>query len=301
MSDSDAVRMLFDTLNVTREDIARAKQWALANHDDRTEVLVEQWLRGQKSEVDRNAQVDLMSPEAPDRVTHHARCFSVRLAYYQALWELVAAGELFLMEGASVWTAALQYQSGGQAGGLDVRGLTCSFPQRVQRPPLAPAVSADPDVFLKGMNSKSLHTGILEAIEQSLVCFQRGLYMPATAMLAAAAEATWTECGLAVAKCLGHGKLDGIMRDPFSSISKKVAETHKALEVAAAKVILKNAGRSSADVDNADLWTTNLRDRRNALHWGKAKSFVVDHSETASLLMGAPLHIGTLEAIRVVC
>ena len=29
----------------------------------------------------------------------------------------------------------------------------------------------------------------------------------------------------------------------------------------------------------------------------EAKSFVADHSETASLLMGAPMHIGTLEAV----
>jgi len=152
-----------------------------------------------------------------------------------------------------------------------------------------------------GVDSKTLHGGIREAIEQALLCFRRGLYMPATAMLAAAAEATWTECGAAVAKKLANAKLDATVSDPYASISKKVAEIRKALEAADGKELLKAAGRGGADVVNAEVWTTALRDRRNALHWGKAKSFVADHSETASLLMGAPLHVGTLEAIRAAC
>ncbi len=119
-------------------------------------------------------------------------------------------------------------------------------------------------------------------------------------LMAAAAEATWTECGIAVAKQLSSTKLAATVSDPYASISKKVAEIQKTLQTPDGKVLLKKAGRSSVDVDNAQIWTTNLRERRNALHWGKAKSFVADHSETASLIMGAPLHIGTLEAIRTV-
>jgi hypothetical protein len=65
--------------------------------------------------------------------------------------------------------------------------------------------------------------------------------------------------------------------------------------------LLKSADQTFARVADAEVWTTVLRDRRNALHWGKAKSFVADHSETATLLMAAPIHIGTLEAIRARC
>ena len=125
--------------------------------------------------------------------------------------------------------------------------------------------------------------------------------MPATAMLAAGAEATWTECGIAVAKNLGNSKLDAVVSDPYASISRKVLETRKAVEDPAAKPLLKSADQTFVKVRDAEVWTTVLRDRRNALHWGKAKSFVADHSETAALLMAAPLHIGTLEAIRVKC
>ncbi len=125
--------------------------------------------------------------------------------------------------------------------------------------------------------------------------------MPATVMVAAAAEATWIECGAAVAAKLGNTKLEGIINDQYSSVSKKVAEIRKALEHASGKTLLKAAAQTNAKLDQAEVWTTVLRDRRNALHWGKAKSFIADHAETASLLMAVPLHIGTLEAIRGAC
>jgi hypothetical protein len=75
-------------------------------------------------------------------------------------------------------------------------------------PPFATKPPTDPDISSKGWNCASLHDGILEAIEHALLCFQRGFYMPATAMLAAAAEATWTECGVAIAKKLSDTRLD---------------------------------------------------------------------------------------------
>ncbi len=155
---------------------------------------------------------------------------------------------------------------------------------------------ADPDIFLEGIECKALHAGIKVAIDQSLGCFRRGLYMPATAMLAAATEAAWTECGDAVATSLVDAKLQKTLADEFG-IGKKVSEIRKCLEGGHAKPILKKAGQTISKVADAEIWTTALRDRRNALHWGKAKSFVAEHSDTANLLLAAPLHLGTLEAI----
>jgi hypothetical protein len=125
--------------------------------------------------------------------------------------------------------------------------------------------------------------------------------MPATAMLAAAAEATWTECGLAVAKSLSDTKLAAAASDPFVGIAKVVSEVRKALEHKNAKPLLQKAGLSIHQVVDAEIWTTTLRDRRNALHWGKAKSFLADHSETGILLMATPTHLATLETIRAAC
>lgn len=125
--------------------------------------------------------------------------------------------------------------------------------------------------------------------------------MPATAMLAAAAEATWTECGSAIVKKLMNAKLEGVMNDPLSSISKKVREIQKALEQPNGKTLLKDTNQTIHKINDAEVWTTILRDRRNALHWSKAKNFTADHSSTGTLLLAAPLHIGTLESIRTAC
>jgi hypothetical protein len=167
--------------------------------------------------------------------------------------------------------------------------------------PVKPDVRQDVDVFLSGVNCKSLHEGIREAVAQALTCFRRALYMPATAMLAAAAEATWTECGRAVAKNLGNASLEKTLINPREGIGKKVAATRKALEHGNATALLTAAAQPLAKVVDAESWTTILRDKRNALHWTKAKSFVVAHSDTANLLMAAPLHLGTLAAILAAC
>jgi hypothetical protein len=301
MNTDEATRMLLAAIKVTRDDIARAKAWLVEQVGGATHELVDEWLAAQKMTVPLNSKVNLMIDNGSDQVTTFARAFSIRLAFYQAQWELIGAGELFPSGSTDEWQASLGFSHYGQSGGLDVKGIRCSYPQRVMRPPLAPSPTTDPDIFLKGVNCKTLHTGILEAVKQALSCFGRGLYMPATAMLAAAAEATWTECGVAVAKKLSDARLDAIVGDPYASISKKVSEIQKAFRTADGKALAKSAGRSLADLDNAEIWTTNLRERRNALHWDKAKSFIADHAETASLLMGAPLHLGTLETIRVLC
>ena len=159
----------------------------------------------------------------------------------------------------------------------------------------------DMDIFLKGLDCTDLHDGILEAVEQSLRCFRRGLYLPAIAMLTAGAEATWHECGIAVATKLANQKLQTIMNDQYASLSKKVAELSKILRGSAGKPLLKAASLNVHQITDAELWTITLRDKRNALHWTKAKSFMAQHSDTAALLLGAPIHLGTLEALRKIC
>ena len=63
--------------------------------------------------------------------------------------------------------------------------------------------------------------------------------MPTTVMMAAAAEATRTECGIAVAKQLSSGKLVATVNDPYASIGKKIAEIQKTLQTSNGKALLK--------------------------------------------------------------
>jgi hypothetical protein len=302
MSPDEASKQILSAVEVTREDIARAKSWLLNSEAGQTYELVDRWLTEQKLVVPKD--VNTVLPNCGELLLPIARAYSVRLAFYQAVWELVNVGELIPAGTPAFWEASLASKTSHYGCAIPLKQVRCSFPQTIERPPFASGNSTDPDIFLQGIDCKIIHSGILEAINQALGCFRRGLYMPATTMLAAAAaaaEATWKECGIAVAKKLASTKLEAVVNDQLSSISKMVTEIRKALEQPDGKTLLKTAGQHIAKVTDAEVWTTTLRDRRNALHWGKAKSFVADHSETGTLLMAAPLHLGTLEAIRAAC
>lgn len=242
MNDQDATKKLMAAVAVTRENIARAKTYVLASGAGKTDELADRWLQEQNLGIPHSIDGDV--PNLADVLTGVARAISVRLALYQAVWELIAAAELIPSDSTGGWQPAMNYTFQGYGTGLRPN-LAGSYPSRIERPPLVSEPATDPDVFLQGVNCKRLHSGILEAIEQALGCFRRGLYMPATAMLAAAVAATWTECGLAVAKKLRNSKLDGVVSDPLSSVSKIVLETRKILEQPDGKVLLKSTTSTS--------------------------------------------------------
>ena len=296
MSPEQAGQFIESKILVTREDIARAKAWIGKLKNGNADTNAANWVKEHKVEEPRGVDTD--SPRIEELLADIARAYSLRKAFYVALFELSGAGEIVFIGDIGRWEASLSYRTQRGAGGIDMK-VSSPAPSRFERLVPPDGITTDPDIFLDGIDCKKLHSGIHEAIEQALDCFRKGLYMPATAMLAAATEATWTECGTTVAKNLSNPALETLFADPYASISRKVSELRQVLVQPTSKALLKSAGQSQAKVTDAELWTTVLRDRRNALHWTKSKSFIADHSETATLLIAAPLHIATLEAIRL--
>ena len=299
MFPEDAAKVVIGHLTVAREDIARAKSWLVRAPGSNVNGMVDEWMREQKIAEIRQANTD--SDDCRDILASVAKAYSVRLAFYQAIWELIATGVLIPSAPPGRWQPSLEYRTSHCAGGIPLSSVGCPHPERIERLPYAVSEPADPDIFLQGIDCATLHSGIVEAIEQALTCFRRGLYMPATAMLAAAAEATWTELGNAVEKIASDPKLTATMGDPHSGIARIVSGVRKALEHKNSKPILQAAGISIHNVTEAEVWMTTLRERRNALHWGKAKSFIANHAETGTLLMAAPQHLKPLESIRASC
>jgi hypothetical protein len=300
------LKFLQERISVKREDVARAKPFVLRQTITSTLAMSERWLTEQGA-----VPLDVINTRADDcqrRLEELARSISLRIGLFQAVWELIATGDVVPTEKCAHWVPQHGYttqhpkHANSQSGLLTLDSISYPYVSHIASLPyLEKTVPTDTDIFLQGINCDSLHQGIRHAIDQSLDCFRRGLYMPAIAMLAAAVEATWAECGRKIAVNLSNTKLEGIVNDPFASISKKVTEIRKALEASDGKALLKSANRTVADIGNAEVWTTVLRDRRNALHWDKAKSFLIDHSDAANLLLAAPLHLGSLEAIRACC
>lgn len=296
----DAGSLLVSKLTISREDVARAKCWLTTTQGGYTNNLADEWMRSQNSAIPQHVDTD--APTCVDMIANAAQACSLRLAFYRAVVELVSGGELVAASPPRSWDVSIAYKTSHGSGAIPLpKKVVCHFPERIEPLPLSTTLCADVDVFLQGLDCKTLHPGIREAVEQALRCYKRDLYMPATAMLAAAAEATWTECGIATAKKLSKPKLEATVGDQYVSISKKILEIQKTFEQPDGKALLQSAGQNNARVNDAELWTTALRERRNALHWTKATSFIADHSETGILLMAAPTHIGALEAIRAVC
>ena len=298
MSPQEAADQIIEAVSVSREDICRAKGFILETPESDTDALAEGWLKVQDAVAPTEVHLD--AGAADDVLALLSKSCSLRMAFYQAIWELGSSADLLLGGQTSMWGARATWRTDHGAGGLPLSRLVCPYPTNAWRPPLPNQRPQDVDVFLNSLGA-GLHAGIREAIKQSLSCYRRGLYLPCLVMLGAGVEAAWIECGSAVAKKLGDARLESTVADPFVGLSRKVAQTTRSLDSAQAKVLLRSAGVSKSRLDDAEVWTTALRGRRNALHWGNAKSFIAESADAEGLLLGAPFHVGTLEAIRNAC
>ena len=291
-------RQIEDQFSVKREDIARAKCWIMSANDGPATHLVGVWFEAQQIEPPN--QVNPESPSIGDDLLPIARSFELRGAFYRACFELAAAGDILLSGPIGEWRPSLLCTTPRLKTNPTFHRLKLHEPGIVCHLNDLDGFSRDIDVFLEGVSTESLHEGIKLAIEESLRTFRKGLYMPAIAMLAAAAEATWTECGSGIAKNKGDQPLQKAIDDQ-SGIAKLVSMIVKIISGPNGKDLLENSGVSIHEVNEAHRWTDELREKRNALHWGKKKSFIAEHSDAATLLMGAPRHIRTIERIRSNC
>jgi hypothetical protein len=161
MSPEEAGKQITAALAVTREDIARAKSWLMSSEGGRTHELVEEWLAEQKVIVPKEVNTD--QPNCGELLVPIARAYSIRLAFYQALWELVSACELVPSGTPSAWEASLASRTSHHGCGIPLKTVRCSFPDAIERMPLSLGVPSDPDIFLQGINCQTLHDGIREA------------------------------------------------------------------------------------------------------------------------------------------
>ena len=136
MSPDDAGKLITAGVTVTREDIARAKTWLAKSAGGRTHELAEEWLTEQKLVVPREVDTDL--PDCEELLAPIARAYSVRLAFYQAVWELVSAGELIPSGAPGDWEASLASRTARGGSGIPLKKVRCSFPRAIERMPLCP-------------------------------------------------------------------------------------------------------------------------------------------------------------------
>ena len=129
--------------------------------------MVDAWLKAQGVPKE-----DIVNPDATnlaDQISGVARHFSLRLSLYQAVWELVSSCDLVPVSVGSLWSVNVTSQSRRGSGSFLSDQVSYPRLERIQRPIKVSTISSDPDIFLQGIDCKSLHSGIREAIERDVV------------------------------------------------------------------------------------------------------------------------------------
>src|SRR4051794_35917592 len=171
LSAAESAVIVLAAVTVNREDVARAKQWVLARDDSIVRDMADAWLDELQMSTPKSLNAE--SDTYEESLKRAGESFGLRLALYQALWELISSGDLFMAGSPMAWEAtAIEYKTGRGAEGMPLKTLTSSYPDKIQRSKLTPIVSADVDIFLKGIDMKTLNSGIHEAIDRLWGAFE---------------------------------------------------------------------------------------------------------------------------------
>src|SRR4051794_4701763 len=93
MAPEEVVKLIRTQLQVMREDVARAKSYIVKQLSGRAENLAGMWLKEQGI-----AEPTRINIQDKAQIEHVIRAYSLRKAFYQAVFELVASGDMILTE-----------------------------------------------------------------------------------------------------------------------------------------------------------------------------------------------------------
>jgi hypothetical protein len=137
MTSDEASKRIVAGVYVTPEDVARAKDYIPAWQDWETksmlntEALGDHWLGEQVGTLPREIIVDAAS--APDECDRYARAYSLRLAFFQAVWDLLNAGVLMSVGSVVGWNPRpdARHSHGGQ--GLSLERISSWYTNQIAR------------------------------------------------------------------------------------------------------------------------------------------------------------------------
>lgn len=298
---------ILESVAISSADMAAAKTALIEESEQRTQVLVERWV---KASGDYPSKVMIRGEHVLDDLNKVARGLSLKLAGFYAVWELIASG--YVMPAGQIETEVPNVEwttvtpgSGGHSSSWRFPELTYSYPDRIlRRTATARRVPfTDGDLYLREIGLENLHPGIEEALREAARCFRFDLYTSTVAMLGAASEGVWTELGNAlVAAKPGESKIQKVERE-LDTPSRGIGSLVKAIEQACEDQgqsgdILRAAGATLQDVRVAILWWDTVRESRNVLHWGAQPAVANSFDKVSMLMVSAVPHLRTLWEMR---
>lgn len=293
--------------------VAQAKQAIVAAGGGRGPDLVHAFERS----VTSLPQPVVVHPTAntEEMIRDAAAALSARAAAIEAVASLAAQGVLLMASGGYYEVSFdLQYTtvvpgSGGESGGWRFDDLRYHVPAEVLIAPSyrfgSELVLGDSDLFLGTLGIADVHPLVNEALREAVACFRRDLFTPCLAMLAKAIDGAWTELGLALADALPGtersraDRLRDDLADPMYSLARRVHDVASLYERRdLLDDVWRQSGVRSAELRQAVIWSDQVRDSRNVVHFA-AEANVPNTFEKVSVLMLAAIgHLRTLYEVR---
>jgi hypothetical protein len=281
MREDAAKAQLLGQISVKRHLVALAKQMILGRpwgSQVQFQELVDSFMRQQAvaklDHVNLNERAD---PETDLRCA--AKTITCELVVAKAVAELIGQGRLMFH---SQMRYRSPYQghttvlgnSGGSTGGFQLEELSYSAPDH-----LIVSVGAgnqdafEPDIFVLEAGVTTADSGVQGALKDAAACLAHDLYRPAAAMLGSAVEGAWIELGLALADGLEGSGFDSAsfreeMKADQPGIAKKMADILAEYDkTELVRQIRRRAGVSAAQLRTAYIWSDEVREARNAIHF----------------------------------
>lgn len=309
MNESQAKEFVLESMSVSRADIASAKAFLTdRGGQEITANLIAEWLRS--NGIGYPDPVLLRKEDVKEQLRSVARAFSLRIAGYIAVWDLISAGYVYPagqteMDTPHVgWTTVLP-GSGGSSSGWTFPEIAHPYPTSVFYGSSVKSEGpfTDGDLYLNEIGVSDLHPGIEEALREAARAFRHDLYTAAVAMLGAASEGIWSELGSALVcaapETAKSKKLERILNDPYYGAAQLInSVTELCTDRAQSGDILKDSQVPVAEFQTAVLWSHSVREARNVLHWGATPAVANTYDKVATLMLTTAQHISTLWRIR---
>lgn len=314
MKESEALQSIENQINVTPQKVTIAKSYILQHFKENTSEMIREFLLSVEAKMPLEIVIH-QSVDTVGMIKKAAEAISWTLSYCEAIWGLISANLLIPASDQSrnhlqhlPWTTVVPGQ-GGMSSGWDLQHLSVPIPTSVMLPRSRHSKEnqplSDPDLFLHNISIPNLQKDIEDSLREAVLCFRQELYLACLAMLGRASEGAWIELGLKLVKSVvtkepkNANKVKDKLEDPFVGIGKKIMEILKLYE---RKDILghihEKSGVSIQDLRNAVIWSDQVRESRNSIHYGVKPSMPNSYEKVAAILIGAVPHIRLLYRVN---
>lgn len=315
MREDDAKKQLLDQISVKRHLVALAKQLILertGGSQVQFQELVGAFM--QQQAVTRPEHVNLNDrADTETDLLNAAKAANCELAVAQAVVELIGQGRM--MFHGEVRHRRLDQghttvfgNSGGQTGGWQLEEFSFAAADHLIVSVASGDEDAfDPDVFVLEAGVESAAPGVQDALKDAVACLAHDLYRPAAAMLGSAVEGAWIELGLALADGIEDSGFDSAafredMKADQPGIAKKMADVLTVFGKAElVREIRSRAGVTVAQLRAAYVWSDEVREARNAIHFNNPGTLANSYDKVAVLMLGSQKNLPIVYSVVQAC